>query len=223
MRITKLFLLVIFIAKIFGFDTAIAKNDAITTDSRIRTFIYNKNDIFRVVIHYNYQTSIEFEDGENIETISSGNNYAWQLTPAKNRIFIKPLEENILTNMTIITNRRTYYLEVQSKPYTNSFDDELIYVVRFHIPKKEDAKSKVEAKRSVVNEFSSNFELYNFNFKIKGKEELKPINIYDDGTNTYLHFSRNVDLKEVKVKIFNNNKRDGKGKSQNCRRLSYYF
>ena len=92
-----------------------AANRPVAIDSRIKTFIYSENEIFRIVINYGYQTSVEFAEGEEIQTISVGNNFAWQLTPVGRRLFIKPLEENILTNMTILTNKRVYQFEVQSK------------------------------------------------------------------------------------------------------------
>ncbi|MDJ1407606.1 MAG: hypothetical protein MRQ13_04430 [Candidatus Midichloria sp.] len=42
----------------------------IATDSRIRTFVYSQNEVFGIVVHYGYQTNIEFADGEEIQTIS---------------------------------------------------------------------------------------------------------------------------------------------------------
>ena len=39
--------------------TIFAVDNPISTDSRIKTLIYNPNEIFRIVVHYNFQTSIE--------------------------------------------------------------------------------------------------------------------------------------------------------------------
>lgn len=106
----------------------------ITTDSRIKTFIYNENEIFKVLIHTGFQSSIEFANGEEVETISIGEAYAWKLTPIGRRLFIKPLENNIHTNVTVITNRRTYQFEIRSKSPEDEVDEELCYVVRFYYP-----------------------------------------------------------------------------------------
>ena len=135
-----------FISNIFAID------NPISTDSRIKTLIYNPNEIFRVVVHYNFQTSIEFEKNEEIKTISTGNSYAWQLTPMDNRLFIKPLEDNILTNMTIITNKRVYQFEVQSKPYSGYVDNELVYVARFYFPSPDEkiAYPEIQKMKTVV-------------------------------------------------------------------------
>ncbi|MFV9875925.1 MAG: TrbG/VirB9 family P-type conjugative transfer protein [Rickettsiales endosymbiont of Dermacentor nuttalli] len=106
----------------------------ITTDSRIKTYIYNENEVFLMLVHYGYQSSIEFGLGEEVETISVGDSYAWKITPVGRRLFIKPLEENMHTNMTVITNKRTYQFDIMSKLPDESFNKDLVYVVRFFYP-----------------------------------------------------------------------------------------
>lgn len=106
----------------------------ITTDSRIKTYIYNADEVYLMVLKFGYQSHIEFAKGEEIETISLGDTYSWKLTPLGRRLFIKALENNIRTNMTIITNKRTYNFDVISKD--NIADpDEISYVVKFYYPK----------------------------------------------------------------------------------------
>ena len=106
----------------------------ITTDRRIQTYVYSENEVFKLVIHYGYQTSIEFATGEQVKTISMGDNFAWKITPSGRRLFVKPLQENVHTNMTIITNKRTYQFDLFSKASTDLDDNELVYVLRFFYP-----------------------------------------------------------------------------------------
>ncbi|AZL16432.1 TrbG/VirB9 family P-type conjugative transfer protein [Rickettsiales endosymbiont of Stachyamoeba lipophora] len=103
-------------------------------DSRIKTFVYDESDIYKIVVHKGFQTSIELGSNEEVETISLGAPYAWTITPVGRRIFIKPHEENIHTNMSIITNKRSYQFEVLAKKPSNKIDDRLAYVVRFYYP-----------------------------------------------------------------------------------------
>ena len=42
----------------------------ITTDSRIKTLVYNANEIYQLKFHYGYQSYIEFSEKESIETTS---------------------------------------------------------------------------------------------------------------------------------------------------------
>jgi type IV secretion system protein VirB9 len=108
----------------------------ITTDNRIKTYIYNPNEVFLLVLHFGFQSHIEFAKNEEIQTINVGDSYAWKITPLANRLFIKPLEKNIRTNMTIITNKRTYQFDIVAKELEDGEEKDLVYVIRFHYPRK---------------------------------------------------------------------------------------
>lgn len=129
----KLYLMLVLIFSALG-NSTYATDAPITTDRRIQTYVYSENEVFKLVIHYGYQTSIEFAAGEQVKTISMGDNFAWKITPSGNRIFVKPLQENVHTNMTLITNMRTYHFDLFSKAATDLDDNELVYVLRFFYP-----------------------------------------------------------------------------------------
>jgi type IV secretion system protein VirB9 len=117
-------------------NSAYDDNLPITVDNRIKTYIYNPNEIYLLVLHFGFQSHIEFAKGEEIETLSLGDTYAWKLTPLGNRLFIKPMEKNIRTNMTIITNKRTYQFDLVAKDLDDEDEKDLVYLVRFFYPKK---------------------------------------------------------------------------------------
>ena len=193
-----LIICILFLTNTFAIEKPIA------TDSRIKTFIYNPNEIFKVVVHYNYQTSIEFGKDEEIKTISSGNNYVWQLTPMGNRLFIRPLEDNILTNMTIITNERVYQFEIQSKPYSNSTDNELVYVVRFFYPTTEEKGVMPEVEKVQNRDGIFEIKPYNFNYDMIGPVKFLPTKVFDDGVKTYLYYNKDIRLTRPSIKIVKN-------------------
>lgn len=112
----------------------LAQEIPVTTDSRIKTLIFNPNEVYQLKFHYGYQSFIEFSDDESIEMISIGESFAWRLTPAGKRLFVRPLEIAAHTNMTIITNKRTYQFDIRSGEYDGKADEELVYVVRFFYP-----------------------------------------------------------------------------------------
>lgn len=113
----------------------IAVAQPITTDSRIKTFVYNPNEVYTITTHYGYQSNIEFGPKEEIDTISVGDRVAWQITPAGRRLFIRAMEENARTNMTIVTNFRAYQFDLRSSTADAVFgSEELTYVVRFFYP-----------------------------------------------------------------------------------------
>lgn len=107
----------------------------LATDRRIKTYVYNSNEVFLLLVKSGFQSSIEFEKGEEIRTMSLGDSYSWSLTPVENILFVKPLEDDVRTNMTIITNRRTYQFDVASyQGDDEEFNQDLSYVVRFFYP-----------------------------------------------------------------------------------------
>ncbi len=123
-------LIIIFFLLLSISQPSLAVN-SVGTDSRIRTFVYGVNDVFRVTTTFGYQTTIEFEEDEKIRTISLGNSGYFRVTPLRNKIILRALQSNLLTNVTVITNKRTYQFEFSS--ITSSIDD-IMYVVRFYYP-----------------------------------------------------------------------------------------
>ena len=108
----------------------------LATDNRIKTYIYSPDEVFLLVLHHGFQSNIEFAKGEKVQTISLGENYSWKITPLDNMLFIRPLEKNIHTNMTILTNKQKYQFDLVARAYEDAEDSELIYSVKFHYPKK---------------------------------------------------------------------------------------
>jgi len=107
----------------------------ITTDSRIKTFVYSANEVFAITTHYGYQSNIEFGLRETIETVSVGDRVGWQIIPSGRRMFIRAMEENAHTNMTVVTNQRAYQFDLRSSSSDVVFGSEqLTYVVRFFYP-----------------------------------------------------------------------------------------
>jgi type IV secretion system protein VirB9 len=108
----------------------------ITTDNRIKTYLYNPNEVYLLVLHFGFQSQIEFAKQEEIQTITLGNSYAWTINPLANRLFINPQERNIRTNMTVITNKRTYHFDLVSKELEEGGEKDLVYVIKFDYLKK---------------------------------------------------------------------------------------
>ncbi len=128
------FLMVANVFSLAFLNNASAQAIPITTDSRIKTLVYNPNEVYQLKFHYGYQSFIEFADDEETEMISIGESFAWRLTPAGKRLFVRPLEIGAHTNMTIITNKRTYQFDIASAEYDGRADEELVYTVRFYYP-----------------------------------------------------------------------------------------
>lgn len=111
------------------------KSNIITSanDSKIKNYIYQEDKIYVLKLKVGFQAHITFAPNEEIQTISIGESYAFKKEIINKRLFIQALEENIKTNMTIITNERSYVFDVI---VNKNNEDDSMYMVKFTYPKK---------------------------------------------------------------------------------------
>lgn len=102
-------------------------------DGRIKMLAYDESDVYTIVTKYGFQTNIVFDPKEEIVTISIGDRSLWHIIPAGHRLFIKPLKENASTNMTLLTNRRSYQFDLKSVGPEDEGNNN-IYVAKFIYP-----------------------------------------------------------------------------------------
>ncbi len=184
---------------------------AIVTDSRIKTFVYNENEVFNVVTHYGYQSNIEFGNHESIQTVSVGDRVGWQIVPAGRRLFVRAMEDNAHTNMTVVTNKRAYQFDLREAGTSALLpSEELVYVVRFYYPDEPGmtppapivstasmspapaavAPVSTPIPQSGVNTPPDfNYGALNYNYTFAGTGDAAPVKIYDDGQSTYFKFA----------------------------------
>lgn len=163
----------------------------VVSDSRVKTFVYNENEVYTLLTQYGYQSNIELGLGEEIQTISVGDRMAWQIIPAGRRLFIQTLQDDAQTNLTVVTNRRSYQFDLTSTSHVKGNEDRLVYVARFYYPDEEwDKPEPVAAPDSLLQ--ASAAENYNFNYTYAGPDATAPVKIFDDGMSTYFQFRGGV-------------------------------
>jgi len=166
---------------------AVQEPRPLATDSRIRTVRYSANEVFQFIGHYGYQSTIEFEEDEKVLTVSVGDSLAWMLNPSGNRLFLKPIEQNALTNMTVITDKRSYLFELHASETTSIRDENMVFVLRFIYPQN-DLGAVDFTQFEAMPDIEKEPEKFNFNYTLRGSEYISPIRIFDDGEFTYFEF-----------------------------------
>ena len=125
----------------------------------------------------------------------------------KNLLFIKVSDPGVKTNMTIITNKRKYYMEIMSNEDDYSADNSITHVLKFFYPNVMVDTPPTEAKIAQIRLNSevmakaggrdflkakstfANVGNMNTNYTYSGtKKTLIPITIFDDGKKTYFKF-----------------------------------
>ncbi len=166
----------------------------LATDQRIRTVRYSENEVYKFVGHYRHQSSIIFEDDEEIQTISVGDSIAWMVNPTGNRIFLKPIDQMATTNMTVLTNKRTYYFELHAEETDNIGAPGMVFAMKFYYPESDVAAINVSAFDDLPD-IENEPEKYNFRYSLRGGDRTAPIRIFDDGEFTYFEFrNKNADV-----------------------------
>ena len=164
-------------------------------DARIKSFTYSENDVYYLKGHYGFTTVLEFSPKEKVESISIGDSEAWQVIPGsrKNLIYIKPLEQNAETNMTILTSKRIYTFELAASKATSPKANDLTFRVKFKYPEEETLELasfgyKPAGKYDPLD--GADASAWNFDYSYAGDKNLRPKRVFDDGTFTYFDFKK---------------------------------
>ncbi|MBL3284231.1 Type IV secretion system protein VirB9 [Rickettsiales endosymbiont of Paramecium tredecaurelia] len=170
-------------------------------DARIKVMTYNADDVFKFTGYYGYQTTIELSRNEEILSISMGDTTGWQIVPEGYRLFVKPVSQDATTNMTMITNKRTYFFELHAQEVQDISDPQVVFNVRFLYPDEdldEFTKTYSSSSKGANGPDLAHPEEYNFAYTVSGDDDIIPIRVFDDGEFMYLQFQeRNADLPSV--------------------------
>lgn len=210
---------------------SIESNTPMPTDTRIKTFVYNPNEIFQVKFMVGYQSIIELQKDEDVELITFGDATPWNVTTLGRRIFLKATEPGVKTNMTIITDKRTYLLEIMSNSDDDDTDDRITYILRFFypdinvdVPPTTAKLAKIALNKRVASSYRKNNTIAtsaiagvgslntNYTYATKGEDAtiFMPKMVFDNGSKTYFKFSNDdvptisavtADYKEVPLRV----------------------
>ncbi|OCL19317.1 hypothetical protein A9G07_10070 [Gilliamella sp. wkB72] len=154
-------------------------------DKRVQVVKYNRDDVTKISVKEGVSTLIQLDKSEVLTTNNAGmglgDPLAWNVSVRANNIFIRPIAKQPDTNVTLVTNKRTYILSLK----TASSADNASWLVRFSYPENE-----VNEERTTP--CSTSF--MNWNYYKKGDKELSPLAIWDDGRFTCMRFSSSKDL-----------------------------
>jgi type IV secretion system protein VirB9 len=154
-------------------------------DGRLKTVRYEASEVVRVQGRRGFQSMIEFGAEERIENVAVGDSAAWQVTPNKraNMLFVKPILPDARTNMTVVTDRRTYLFDLVTAPAKA----DPVYALRFSNPPAPRPSTEPTAPVLKAEAPPTLPPLrHHYGWTAKGDAALLPARTYDDGVTTYL-------------------------------------
>lgn len=155
-------------------------------------------------------TEIQFGVDERVQSVQSGDLAAWTIDVSKatpNRIFIKPTISGSNSNMTVITDRHTYYFHLSS----NSDHQSPLYAIKFLYPKSTFKSVNLNDPRLPS--------AYHWDYSFHGSTSVMPLHVFDDGHFTYFQLRPGQALPA----IFAVDTKHGKESVVNFRRENRYL
>lgn len=173
-------------------------------DSRIRTIVYNPEDVVRLRGFVGYQIAMQFAPGETFVRLGAGDSEMLDVGRERNFVFIKPTVAHSATNLTLLTNVRAYhfaYSVVNKVP--NPKREEVTYALRFVYPQEEAARNAAQLEQLRVDAQLSGASAsrpHNRDYWFCGSPVLKPVSAYDDGVHTRLRFGARAEMPAIFLK-----------------------
>ncbi|MFC3096887.1 TrbG/VirB9 family P-type conjugative transfer protein [Alteraurantiacibacter palmitatis] len=210
---TRAILAAALFASTFGPALALPANAQ--ADPRLVVQTYDETRVIRVPGRVNVQATIRFAEGETIQNVAIGDSQKWQVTPSRsaNLLFVKPLDERAVTNMTVLTDRRIYLFDLVASPahrnplYVLSFiypDDTL---TQGELAARAEAEAPPPVETANADELAAAMDDFavldpaslNFAWAAEGAPALLPETVYDNGRATFLAWPTGAPMPAILV------------------------
>ena len=167
----------------------------------IQQYPYTEGALYQVYAKPGQVTDIALQEGEQLAgsgPVAAGDTVRWIIGdtasgagPASRvHILVKPIRPDIVTNLVINTDRRTYHLELRANPAVYMASVSWIYP--------QDELIALRARRAVAERaapVAAGMDLarLNFGYAIEGdKPDWRPLRAFDDGTRVFVEFPESV-------------------------------
>lgn len=180
---------------------------AAANENRIIRYPYSSEIIFRVLTLPSLHTHIELGEDEGIKEVPMvGDSAQWRVSGGPRNIYVKPLRENISTSLTLVTNVRTYQLQLISG---STKDSQVYQKISFDYPERDlELKLRVDQDKAVVKVEDDRLQQQviatgvdpsslNFSYDIKGDASFKPLAVYSDGRFTFIRMPNTQDMPAI--------------------------
>ena len=177
----------------------------------IQLYGFKRGSIYQVYAAPEQVTDIALEIGEELTSVSAGDTVRWMVGDTSSgaglnkqvHILIKPLADDISTNLVILTSKRTYYVDLQAKPDNYMPAIAWTYETPFNSVQSRNVQEPVQyASLRPVSESSYSdspqLQTLNFSYKIKGDHpDWRPVRAFDDGDKVFIQFPVSIGRSEA--------------------------
>lgn len=176
---------------------------ALPQSPRLVVFQYDANNSYSITTAPGNVTDIVLAPDETVVTLALGDSVQWvTANAAGNHVFVRPSKEDLRTSATLVTNKRTYQLTLNSVKATDPWHQRVSwnYVDIIVMQKaKEEERKEAEFKKNkeleatvAIADFS--IENLDFEYKIEGEAEFKPLHVFNNGQSTWIKLKNQPEL-----------------------------
>ncbi|WP_447953169.1 P-type conjugative transfer protein TrbG [Sphingopyxis chilensis] len=182
-------------------DAARVQPERETFLNAIQKYAWAEGALFQVYAAPGKVTDIVLQEGEKLVgpgPVAAGDTVRWIIgdtvsgsgAARRVHILVKPTRPDIMTNIVINTNRRTYHLELRATPAT------YMASVSWSYPEQElIALRAAEIERERIAPVAAGLDLaaLNFRYRLSGdKPAWRPVRVFDDGRQLFIEFAEGV-------------------------------
>ncbi len=166
----------------------------------VQIYPFSDNELYRLYATPQEVTDIVLQPGETLSAISAGDTVRWAVGDTASgsgqgrqvHVLVKPFAPNLKTNLVILTDRRTYHLEMESTSHTSMAAISWSYPADSLITQKNDTTAPATVASSVA------LDHLNFHYSISGDDPpWRPIRAFDDGSKVYIQFPKDFNQSEA--------------------------
>ncbi|ACF47345.1 P-type conjugative transfer protein TrbG (plasmid) [Prosthecochloris aestuarii DSM 271] len=168
----------------------------------IMTYDYTEGYLYQVYTAPLRLTDIQLQPGEKIVgTPAAGDTVRWVVGVGRSikdgkeqqHIYVKPTKPGLQTTLIVTTDRRTYHIEL------HSYRETYMASVAWSYPH-DDLREQISQIRSTTDP-QVDISKLNFDYTVRVKNGRQPawlpVKVFDDGTKTFIQFSRDMLVREA--------------------------
>jgi type IV secretion system protein VirB9 len=150
-------------------------------DPRIQTLVTVADRVVQLPVAQGYQLTVEVAPGERIENIAIGDAAAWQVTPNRrgDHFFVKQLTGGVSTNLTVVTDARTYTFELVP---LSSLGPDSPFTLRLAPPDTDGQDTAAKDGETASPQPPGRY-------RLSGARAIRPDAMSDDGVHTYISWT----------------------------------
>ncbi|CAG7857042.1 hypothetical protein MCAMS1_01749 [biofilm metagenome] len=169
-------------------------------DPRVREVIYSENDVIKLVGYNGFQTHLKVAKGEEFLGMGSGDTEGLDVAADGNDIWIKPKALMVRTNFDIKTSERVYHFDYIAKRNPPNTRNAMVYSIVFRYPNEEaQQRAAIYSKGRINRNLNAPAHQANRNYWYCGSSSMRPVEAYDDGSQTHITFNAYAEFPAIFV------------------------